>query len=237
MKIKFLGTKGEIEEQTSKHKYHSSLLLISKNFKLLIDHGLKSLALKKIKPDAILITHAHPDHFIWLKKDEEYEKKIYVTKETLEKSRFKKNFELMKRNKWFSLGPFKILAYPVVHSINFPAVGFKIKNKKAIIYNPDVVMIKKKSVLKNADLYIGDGSSIKTNLVRKKGNQFFGHARVTTQISWCQKYKIKNIIFTHLGKEALRFGDKKLEKWLNEKNPEMNIKIARDGMELKIPNS
>lgn len=81
MKLKFLGTKGEIEEKTTRHKLHSSLLLEDKGFRLLIDHGLKSEKLVSIKPDAILITHAHPDHFIWLKKDENYEGKIYLTNE------------------------------------------------------------------------------------------------------------------------------------------------------------
>ena len=67
MKLVFLGTKGEIEESTPKHKYHSSLLIISKEAKLLVDYGmLRKYSLEKIQPDAILITHAHPDHYNYL---------------------------------------------------------------------------------------------------------------------------------------------------------------------------
>lgn len=236
MKLEFLGTKGEIEESSRKHKYHSSLLIKEKNFKLLIDYGMcHKNNLKKIKPNAILITHAHLDHFIFLKKDEEYKGKIYVSKETKKLAKFKKKFKIIKIGKWFKIGSFKILAYKVMHSLIAPAIGFKIrisKNKKfrTLIYNPDLVdIIDKNKILKNLDLYIGDGSSIKTNLIRKKGNKLFGHAKIQTQINWCKKYKIKNIIFTHLGKEALEFGDN-LEKHLKQKNKNFNIKIANDKM-------
>ena len=235
MKLKFLGTKGEIEEKSKKHKYHSSLLITYKGFKLLIDHGMVSFSLKKIKPDAILITHAHPDHFKWLKKDEDYKGKIYVTRETKKASKFKKNYELIKLNKWFKIGPFKILAYRVIHSLIAPAVGFKIKANKIISYNPDLISIKRQAfVFKGIDFYIGDGSSIKSNLVRRRGNKLFGHTRMITQLNWCKKYKIKNIIFTHFGKEALKKGDKNLKKILREKAQEINILIAYDGMEVKI---
>jgi phosphoribosyl 1,2-cyclic phosphodiesterase len=232
MKLKFLGTRGEVEESSRKHRYHSSLLITYRGFKLLIDHGLISIPLKKIKPDAIIITHVHPDHFKWLKKDEEYKGKIYVTRETKKASRFKKNFEGIHIDKWFKIGPFKILGYRVIHSLRAPAIGFKIEANKTFIYNPDLIVMKKKSVLRGIDLYIGDGSTVTANLVRRKDNKLFGHTRIQTQINWCKKYEIKNVIFTHFGKEPIRWGDKKLEKKFKQK--EINVGIAYDGMRLEI---
>jgi len=231
MKIKFLGTRGEIEEETLRHRFHSSLLIEDKEFRLLIDHGIISYPLTKINPDAILITHGHPDHFLWLKKDEEYQGNIYLSKETEKVAKFKKNFKIFKTDQWFKLGPFTVLAYPVTHSLLAPAVGFKIKNDQTIIYNPDVLAIKNKAVLKGTDLYIGDGSSFKSNLVRRRGDKLFGHARMQTQINWCKRYQIKKIIFTHFGKEVLGLGDENLEKMLKEKNNE-DIQIAYDGYEI-----
>src|SRR3989344_4577480 len=175
MKLTFLGTKGYIEESSSPHHYHSSLLLESQNFRLLIDHGLLSKKLKTINPDAILITHGHPDAFKWLKEDENYSGKIYVTRETKQLSRFSQNFSLLRLNQWTTIGPFKVLAYRVIHSVLAPAVGFKIKAGKTLIYNSDLVVPKNKVILKDVDLYIGDGSSVRGNLVRKKKNQLFGH--------------------------------------------------------------
>jgi len=241
MKLSFLGTKGYIEESSSRHKYHSSLLIEHNKFRLLIDHGIVSRKLNMIRPNAILITHAHPDAFMWLLKDEKYDGKIYVTNETKKLSKFDKNFEIIKPNKWFYVGPFKVMAYKVIHSLIAPAVGFKIsivktKNKtKTLVYNPDLIVPENKSVLNGVDLYIGDGSSFMANLVRKKGNKLFGHARMSTQINWCMDYEIKNAIFTHLGKEPLRIGDKNLvNKLKHNKINGMNISIAYDGMESEL---
>lgn len=231
IKLIFLGTKGEIEEYSKKHKYQSSLLLIKNKFRLLIDFGvLHKYPLEKIKPNAIIITHAHPDHYLWTKKNLETKIPIYLTKETFNYGKFKpKNYKIIKPNKKFKLGPFSILPYKVLHSIRCPAIGFKISvEKKTLIYNPDLVdIINKNKILKNIDYYIGDGSSIQANLVRKKENKIFGHARITTQINWCKKAEIKNIIFTHLGKESI-----KKEKEFLKKNPE--IIFAYDGYQFQI---
>ncbi|MGB9694102.1 MAG: MBL fold metallo-hydrolase, partial [Fervidobacterium sp.] len=135
------------------------MLVEDQGFRLLIDHGLLSKALTEIKPEAILITHAHPDHFLWLKKDEEFQGKIYLTQETEKLAKFWKNFEIIKKNQEFKVGPFRILAYPVVHSLRAPAVGFKVTCRgKIFVYNPDIVVMEDRQVLSGVDLYIGDGS-------------------------------------------------------------------------------
>lgn len=229
--LKFLGTKGEIEESSKKHKYNSSLLLTKGKFKLLIDYGiLHKYNLEKIKPDAILITHAHPDHYSWTKEDIKTKIPIYLTKKTFDYGKFKpENPKIITPNKKFKLKYFTILPYNVLHSIRCPAIGFKIfVNKKTLIYNPDLVdIINKDEILKKVDYYIGDGSCIKANLVRRNKKGIFGHTRITTQINWCKKYKIKKIIFTHLGKETIR-----KEKKFQKEHPE--IILAYDGMKITI---
>ncbi len=231
MKLTFLGTRGEIEEQARRHKYHSSILIQHDKFKLLIDYGeIHKYSLEKIKPNAILITHAHPDHYIWTKKDVKTRIPIYLTKETLNYGKFQPvNYKLIKPEKKFMINRFKILPYRVLHSIRCPAVGFKIFfNKKSLVYNPDLVdIINKNKILKNTDYYIGDGSCINANLVRRRGNKIFGHARIITQIHWCEKAGITNIIFTHLGKETIR-----KEKQFRKQHPE--IIFAYDEMKMKI---
>lgn len=231
MELIFLGTRGEIEEHSKQHKYHSSLLIVKNNFKLLIDYGtLQKYNLEKLKPNAVLITHAHPDHYIWTKEDYKTKIPIYLTKKTFDYGKFKpENYKIISANKKIKIGDFTIIPHIVSHSIKCPGVAFEILiGRKKMIYSGDIVDIKNKSkVLKNVDYYIGDGSSIRANLVRKKGNQFFGHARITTQMHWCERAKVKNVIFTHLGKETIR-----KEKIFKRQHPE--IIFAYDGMKIKI---
>ena len=73
MRLFFPGTKGEIEEESPEHRFHSSLLIYHKNTRLVIDLGEKhspELGGNLKKFDSMLITHAHPDHYIWTKRQE-----------------------------------------------------------------------------------------------------------------------------------------------------------------------
>ncbi|GAB4117121.1 MAG: MBL fold metallo-hydrolase [Candidatus Caldatribacteriota bacterium] len=231
-KLIFLGTKGEIEEENIRHQYHSSIIIEEDDFKLLIDYGRKHpLRLEEIKADVILITHAHPDHYIWLEQDIKTPTPIYLTEKTVNYGKYKpENCKIIQNNQIYPIGPLEIIPYPVLHSLRCPTVGFKIKTLKSfcLVYNPDVVdIVEKDKILTGVNLFIGDGSSWKINLVRRRGSQFFGHTRITTQLNWCKRFKIKDSIFTHLGKELLE-----KEREFSEQFSE--VKLAYDGMEIWI---
>lgn len=230
MILTYLGSKGEIEEKSKNHRYHSSLLITHKRFKLLIDYGeIHKYKLNKIKPNVILITHAHPDHAFGLKEGTNIP--VYSTRESYKSiKKFPvKNFRIIKINKKFQLNGFEIIAYKVIHSIRCPAVCYKIKvGKKIIVYAPDLIdIIKKGNVLKNVDFYIGDGSIFSRSLIRRKGKKLFGHSSIKTQINWCKKFGIKKIFFTHFGKEII-----KNEKEIKSKVKEIaeNVEFAYDGL-------
>lgn len=230
-RLVFPGTKANVEEESEQHRYNASLLIKGGNKKVLIDYGLRHPeALDRLSPDAVLITHAHPDHYIWTVKDLKSDIPVYATKETLEYAKYKPdNYKVVRPGTGFYLGSFSITAYRVIHSILCPAVGYKIVTPegKKVAYNPDLMDIEEKeSVLRDLDYYIGDGSSIQANLVRRKGDQLYGHARITTQINWFENSHTR-LIFTHLGKETMR-----REEELKSKYPD--ITLAYDGMEVKI---
>ena len=230
-KLTFLGTKGEIEEESVRHRFHSSLLVESQGTRLLIDYGLlHSYALEKIAPDAILITHAHPDHYSWLKQDVQSGIPVYLTQESLEYGKYKPHkCHVVTPMKPFKVGAFECMAYRVIHSIRCPAVGWKLKfDGKTLVYNSDLVDIMEKDVvLTGVDYYIGDGSAVKANLVRRRGDVIFGHTRIITQSHWCEKFGIKHMIFTHLGRETLR-------EEANFKAEHPEVTFAYDGLELEI---
>ena len=231
MKLTFLGTKGEIEESNKKHRHNASLLIISDGDRLIIDYGmLHKYSLDELAPDAILITHAHPDHYVWLKQDVVASVPVYLTGETFEYGKYKPaKASVIEADKWYNLGSFSFLAYRVLHSIRCPAVGYKIKAQgKTLVYNSDLVaIVEREKVLADVDYYIGDGSSTRTNLVRSRGGVLFGHTRTMTQINWCRNYGIDKIFFTHLGKETIAAEDQ-----FRRDHPE--VVLAYDGLEVII---
>ena len=59
----FLGTRGEIDARTRRHRMNTSLLVSYRNANVMIDAGLDWLGkLKRVDANAIVLTHAHPDH-------------------------------------------------------------------------------------------------------------------------------------------------------------------------------
>jgi phosphoribosyl 1,2-cyclic phosphodiesterase len=68
MKLVFPGTRGEIEARTRRHRMHSSLLVSYRNARVMIDCGLDWLGkFERLRPSAIVLTHADPDHAWGLK--------------------------------------------------------------------------------------------------------------------------------------------------------------------------
>src|SRR5207249_6144602 len=69
MKLTFLGTRGEIEARTRRHRMHTSLLVSYRSARVMLDCGLDWLGkFERLHPDAIVLTHAHPDHAWGLRK-------------------------------------------------------------------------------------------------------------------------------------------------------------------------
>ncbi len=230
-KLMFLGTKGEIEEYNEKHQYHASLLIESGKTRLLIDYGkLRKYALEELKPDAILITHAHPDPYAWLNEDIKTDIPVFLTQETYDYGKYRPdNSKIITPGEKMNVNNIVWEAYRVLHSIRCPTVGYKLViNGNNVVCNPDLIAINEKDqILTGTDYYIGDGSSIRANLVRRRGDQLFGHTKISTQINWCKAYGINHIIFTHLGKETLEKEDD-----FRKEHPE--VVLAYDGMNLEI---
>ncbi|WP_200763788.1 MBL fold metallo-hydrolase [Nitrosophilus alvini] len=238
MKIKFLGTKGKIEIKNRFHKFESSALIYSGKKKIMIDCGEDWLEkLPEIGPDAIIITHAHPDHAFGLRCGAPCP--VYATKETWE---ILKNFPVEKKISIEKKRPFEIFetkfeAFDVLHSIRAPAVGYRITQQSSIFYVPDVVYIPDmEKALKNVSLYIGDGAALKHSLVRRRGDTLFGHTTVSAQIGWCAKNGVKKAIFTHCGTEIVSMDHNDAEEIVKDMGKKRGVeaKIAYDSMLVTI---
>jgi len=199
VKLTFLGTRGEVKEKERTHRYQTGLLVEGKEGKILLDCG-EEVFLKE-KPDAIFLTHAHPDHVKGLKQDTDLP--IYLTAET-EKGVSKFHLENRTRlepGKETYFKGFKIMALEVVHSVKAPAVCLKISEGDfAFLFAPDVLSIRdREKALERINLYIGDGSSLVKNLVRRSDDKVIGHASVKTQMGWLPAAGVMHAVFTHWG--------------------------------------
>ncbi|MEX0940709.1 MAG: MBL fold metallo-hydrolase [Candidatus Babeliales bacterium] len=240
MRIKFLGTRGNIEVRTKKHYRHSTVLISYYHTTIMIDCGKDWLnKISQMNPDAIFITHAHPDHAQGLKKGSPAP--VYATLASWEEI---KNYKIHDRRiimpeDPISIGNITIMAFEVEHSIHAPAVGYRIiAGKKSIFYVPDLVRIKKqKEALKNVAVYIGDGAIVSRSLlVREKKGTYVGHSPITEQLKSCKKEKIKKMIVTHCGTEIVTSDEDEIKKRLQKlsKEYDVEVQLAYDGLEIII---
>lgn len=239
MNMTFLGTRGEIDARTRRHRMHTSLLVSHRGANVMIDCGLDWLGkLKPVSPSAIVLTHAHPDHAWGLKRGAPCP--VYATGKTWQELQ---HYPIKERRLIKERTPTKICgitfeAFAVEHSILSPAVGYRVSAGAAsIFYAPDLIFIDERSAaLKSVQIYIGDGATVTRSFIRKRGKALIGHSPVRTQLTWCQKEGVPRAIITHCGSEIV-MGDErqisvKLATFAAERGVE--VRIAYDGMKLKL---
>lgn len=236
MKIVFLGTRGEIEARTRRHRRHTSMLVEYHGRRVMIDCGLDWIReVWKIRPHAIVITHAHPDHAWGLREGAPCP--VYATRQSWKdmadypvhvRHTIKHRFPL-------TIEGIRFEAYPVEHSTRCPAVGYRVTaGKVTIFYVPDLVYIRnRKPALQGAAVYIGDGATLARPLVRRRGERLIGHAPVRTQLTWCEKVGVPEAIITHCGSQIVEGDERAVTARLREWGKERGIKVslAHDGME------
>src|SRR5262249_10927910 len=140
MTVVFPGTRGNIPIRSRRHQRHSSLLLLGRRGRVLIDCGEDWRSLVgRLRPKAILVTHGHPDHAGGLKRGVGCP--VYATAATwttMARWPIGIRFELPERRPVMIAG-FIVEACPVQHSVNAPAVGFKVSTHDlSLFYIPDV---------------------------------------------------------------------------------------------------
>ena len=239
MKLTFLGTRGEIDARTRRHRMHTSLLVSYRGAKVMIDCGLDWLGkLKRVSPSAIVLTHAHPDHAWGLKRGAPCP--VYATENTWEGLQ---HYPIKDRHVIKERAPTKISgitfeAFPVEHSILSPTVGYRISAGRAcIFYAPDLIFIHERAAaLSGVQIYIGDGATLTRSFIRRRGKALIGHAPVRTQLTWCQKEGVPRAIITHCGSEIVTGDEREIAAKLLAIAAKrgVEVRIAYDGMKVKL---
>jgi phosphoribosyl 1,2-cyclic phosphodiesterase len=235
VKLTFLGTRGEIEARTVRHGMHSALLVEYYGRRVMIDCGDDWRGgLSGIDPDAIVLTHAHPDHAWGLRDGAPCP--VHATRATWEDIggypiEVRRVIEPRRPAEIEGIG---FEAFEVEHSTRCPAVGYRVTaGRVAVFYGPDLVYIhEREAALSGCRLYIGDGATLERSFVRRQGEHLIGHTPVRTQLTWCAKLGVPEAIVTHCGAQIVE-GDPdtvaaRIEEWARERG--VAASIARDGM-------
>jgi ribonuclease BN (tRNA processing enzyme) len=243
VRLHFYGTKGYVEEESRAHGGHSAFTVEAAGFRLLCDFGRNRKGrLSKIAPDAIFVSHAHPDHAGGL--EEETAAPVYASAITHEITR---DLPIRRRavlapGQAESVGPFRLTAFPVVHSVRCPCVAARIETPEGtLVYSGDVVNFEDPAAaLAGADLYVGDGSTLTGSLVRRHASGvLIGHTTVRAQLGWLARHRVPRAVFSHFGKGPIEMGEKALGEAVAglaaAKAPECRVKTARDGLTLSVP--
>jgi len=239
MKLAFLGTRGYISVRSRRHARHSSLLVSCRHQRVMVDCG-EDWAdhVGDIHPDAIFVTHAHPDHVGGLQGGTDCP--VYATEAAwIAMRKYEiKDQRVVEIRKPISMGALKFEAFSVIHSLRAPAVGYRVTHWRiAIFYVPDVIDVNDRAqALQGIRIFIGDGASLTRPLVRRHGDKRFGHITVRAQLAWCHEAGVKRAIFTHCGSQIVKHEQEKLDVKLRAMGREQGVdaQFAYDGLEVLL---
>lgn len=188
-----------------RHRMHTSLLLSYRRARVMIDASLDWMGkLKRLDPNAIVLTHAHPDHAWGLKQGALCP--VCATKKTWKELR---DYPLKDRHVIKERTPTKICgitfeAFPVEHSIPSPAVGYRLSaGRTCIFYAPRSHLRPRAqcSAKWRANLHWRwrHGHALVYSQTRQSVNRSFACSNTT---DLCEKEGVPRAIITHCGSKS-----------------------------------
>ena len=180
MRLKILGTRGDVVPSAPQYARHSGILV---DARILLDLGEPGYL--RYRPQHIFITHLHPDHAAFLRTEVVTDAEIYLPEPT------RKIPAARVISRPVQSGPYRIVAVPTVYS------------GRRVFFSSDLVSIERRyhGRLRQLDLVITEGSYLRRGgLVRTDpaSGKPFGHTGIPNLIEFFRPFTSR-IVITHFG--------------------------------------
>ena len=231
MRIKVLGTRGEVEPSSPYHAKHSGVLV---DGEVLFDLGEKEFL--DLNPRVVFITHLHPDHAFFVNEPAEVSVPLFGPEE------FGKNPAVNIRvlEEAVDFDAYRVTPIPTHHSLRVKSQAYLLqKGVEKMLYTGDMVWIDKQyhPLLNGLDLVVTEGSfdrrGGRVNRDAKTG-KVYGHTGVPNLVRLFKDFT-GNILITHFGTwfyEDPRGAVRKLQELGRENG--VNVIAACDGLEIDL---
>jgi len=194
---------------------------------------------QRLRPHAIVLTHAHPDHAFGLRDSAPCP--VYATRRTWQ---LISCFPIADRHvlplrRETRIDGVRFRPIPVFHSITAPAVGFRIAaGRSCVFYAPDIAHLPDAPrALRGVELYIGDGATVTRPMVWPVKGQVIGHAPIRRQLGWCRRAGVARAVFTHCGSGIVKADARVAARTVASLGEQAGVEasIARDGLAIELP--
>lgn len=230
MKIKILGTRGEIEESSGWHTRHSGVLI---DDKFLLDLGEEEYL--DYHPDFVVFTHFHPDHAYFVRGKNELSRDIVA----IGPEKIPELDNVQVKTDAFTKDSYRFTPIPTIHSLKVKSQSYIVeKEGKRILYTGDIGWMEKKyqQKLGDLDMVITEGSFIKKGgMIRrdKKSGKIFGHTGVPDLIRIFSEHT-KHIVLMHFGTWFMKDVEAGRKKIRDLAPDGLKVEAARDGEEFEV---
>jgi ribonuclease BN (tRNA processing enzyme) len=231
MKVKVLGTRGEVEPSSPYHSRHSGVLV---DGAILFDFGEREFL--DYHPQRVFITHLHPDHAFFVSEPSEMQIPLYTPEE------FKKgvfvNIHVLEEERAFD--SYRVTPIPTHHSLKVKSQAYLLqKGSERLLYTGDMIWIDKDHhpLLHDLDLVITEGSFLRrggrVNREKQTG-RIYGHTGIPNLIHLFKEFT-RNILIVHFGSwfyENPQDARRKLRELGRESD--INVITGYDGLEFDL---
>ena len=193
MRVKILGTRGEIEQSAPRHSRHSGVLV---DGRLLFDLGEREFL--ETRPRQVFITHLHPDHAFFVRRPEPLGRPVFAPETRAGQPEVKAFSGRM------SFRGYSIRTIPTDHSLKVRSQAYIVeKAGRRMLYTGDLFWINKEyhRLFGRLDLVVTEASFVRQGgMIRrdKVSREPYGHTGVPNLIRLFATYT-PVILFTHFG--------------------------------------